>query len=135
MKVLTALMDVDVSIFAEEQVIMAVKSNLYDHATSVREAAVDMVGRAMALSEKHTASYLELILERVLDTGKSVRKRCVRILHELLCSQPTHPLATSILIKLAGRADDEDSIREVVSTVNLATSFGPGRFPCTGSWN
>jgi cohesin loading factor subunit SCC2 len=114
MKVLSNLIEVCEAIFADEKVKSAVKKNLYDAAVSVREAAVDMVGKAMALNPTHSNSYLDLILERILDTGKSVRKRCVRILYETLCSQPTHSSSTKILLKLATRAEDDDSIREIV---------------------
>ena len=114
MKVLSGLMEVSETVFAEEPVKAAVRSNLYDAAVSVREAAVDMVGKAMALNATHSSIYLDLILERVLDAGKSVRKRCVRILYELLCRQPMHPSGMKIMLKLVSRSDDDDSIREIV---------------------
>lgn len=114
MKVLSNLVEECESIFADEKVKAAVKQNLYDAAVSVREAAVDMVGKVMALNSAHSNSYLELVIERSFDTGKSVRKRCVRILYETLCSQPMHSASTKMLLTLVSRSDDEDSIREIV---------------------
>ena len=114
MKVLSNLVEECESIFADEKVKAAVKKNLYDAAVSVREAAVDMVGKVMALNSAHSNSYLELVIERSFDTGKSVRKRCVRILYETLCAQPLHSASTKILLTLVSRSDDEDSIREIV---------------------
>lgn len=114
MKVLANLVEECESVFADEKVKAAVKQNLYDAAVSVREAAVDMVGKVMALNSAHSNSYLELVIERSFDTGKSVRKRCVRILYETLCSQPMHSASTKMLLTLVSRSDDEDSIREIV---------------------
>ena len=107
----------------------AVHNCIQDSASSVRETAIDLIGRAMTASPATADSYLDMILDRVLDTGKSVRKRCVKILYQLLCAQPTHPWATKILLKISTRMDDEDTIRDMVLGTFRDLWFNPDDRP------
>lgn len=47
--------------------------------TSVREAAVDLVGKHVLQDVALMEKYNDLILERLLDKGVSVRKRVLRV--------------------------------------------------------
>jgi cohesin loading factor subunit SCC2 len=86
------------------------------------------------MDEQHADLYLETMLERVLDTGKSVRKRCIRILYDMLCANPLHQRAAMILVKLAGRVDDEDSIREMVTGAFRDLWFNSDLHPNTATY-
>ncbi len=53
---------------------------LQDEAISVREAAVELLGRHMEASPEVAATYFRVVVQATLDVGVSVRKRAVRIL-------------------------------------------------------
>ena len=51
-----------------------------DEAISVREAAVELLGRHMEQSPEVAGTYFHVVVQATLDVGVSVRKRAVRIL-------------------------------------------------------
>ena len=57
-----------------------VQARFLDQANSVREAAVDLIGRFIMIRPSLTEKYYPMIMERILDTGVSVRKRVIKIL-------------------------------------------------------
>ena len=133
-KVMTSLMQIDISIFGDEKVKHAIQVSILDAAASVRESMVDLLGKVMDMSEEYTNDYLPLVLERTMDTGKSVRKKCVQILYRVLAANPLHARAPDVLLRLAGRCDDEDSIRELIIGTFRDLWFNPDLQPRLGTY-
>ena len=58
---------------------MGVNHSFLDHSTSVREAAVDLVGKFVLSRPTLLDKYYDMIAARILDTGVSVRKRVIKV--------------------------------------------------------
>lgn len=69
---------------------VAVRTAVQDRAVSVREAAVDLIGKYMLSNAAVAEQYYDLISERIRDRGLSVRKRVIRILRDICLQQPNY---------------------------------------------
>jgi hypothetical protein len=83
---------------------------------------VELVGDVILKNPKYVASYLQLISQRVKDTGVSVRKRSITILGDLLLTETLDDTQiTDVLVSLSSRltslTEDSDSIKELVFKV------------------
>ncbi len=100
-----------------------------DEAISVREAALELLGRHMDVSPDVAAAYFQHIVQATLDVGVSVRKRAVRILWDccIRCS-PAAVGAVCVRQRLHMPLDPPDYMLMYVeaATVILAIS-GPAR--------
>ena len=100
--------------------------SLQDDAVSVREAAVDLLGRHMVSRQDLALTYFEVLATAVRDPGTSVRKRAVNIMWESCIKQPSFPEATQACVHILTRATDpEDSIQKLVSKVFHSLWFAP----------
>ncbi|TMW68669.1 hypothetical protein Poli38472_006137 [Pythium oligandrum] len=79
MKALGGIVDVDPMLMAETNVRTAVSRCFLDEATSVRQAAVDLVGKYITLQPLLFDRYFGMLSERLRDKGISVRKSVCRI--------------------------------------------------------
>lgn len=111
LKALSMVIAVDPLILGSSNVQNAVKSRFQDQSISVREAAVDLVGKYASSKIEFIEKYYSIIVERILDKGVSVRKRVVRILRDICVKQPNHSLVPKICVQLVTRINDEESIR------------------------
>uniref|UniRef100_A0A8C4R600 Nipped-B-like protein n=1 Tax=Eptatretus burgeri TaxID=7764 RepID=A0A8C4R600_EPTBU len=102
-----------------------VHGRLLDNATSVREAAVDLLGRSVLSRPILTAQYLDMLLERILDTGISVRKRVIKILRDICLDQPDCPRITEMCVKMIRRVNDEEGIKKLVNETFQKLWFSP----------
>lgn len=100
---------------------------------SVREAAVDLLGKHISSSRDLALVYFDVLATAVRDPGTSVRKRAVNIMRESCIKQPGFPRATQACVHILTRATDpEESIQKLVTKVfhNLWFSpVGPGKSP------
>ena len=107
---------------------------LQDDAVSVREAAVDLLGKHISSKQDLALTYFEVLATAVRDPGTSVRKRAVNIMWESCVKQPGFPKATQACVHILARAtDSEDSIQKLVSKVFHNLWFSPftGKlYPC-----
>ena len=104
-------------LLARQDLQIAMKSALLDASTSVREATVDLIGRFVLQSKSVSLvrKYADLIGERILDTGVSVRKRVIRILRDICVEFPEFEKNGEIQLKIIKRVNDEgDGIRKLV---------------------
>lgn len=68
-----------------------------------------------SLRPEFAEQYYDMISERILDVGLSVRKRVITISNKICTQQPNHPIVTKILLALISRINDEEqSIRDMV---------------------
>ncbi|GKF93620.1 sister chromatid cohesion protein SCC2 isoform X1, partial [Tanacetum coccineum] len=63
-----------------------VEGRFCDSAISVREAALELVGRYIASHSNVAPRYYGKVAERVKDTGVSVRKRAIKIIRDMCTS-------------------------------------------------
>jgi cohesin loading factor subunit SCC2 len=125
MKCLGNIVEVDQSILARKDMQLGVSQKLLDAAISVREAAVDLVGKYILTDVSLVDQYYDMISPRILDTGVSVRKRVIKILRDICSEFPEHPKIPDICIKMLRRVNDEENIQKLVMEVFMTMWFTP----------
>lgn len=127
MKCLTMIVEVDPGVLGLKEMQLGVSHSFLDHSTSVREAAVDLVGKFVLNRPELIDKYYELLSARILDTGVSVRKRVIKIMKEICVECPDYPKIPEICLKMIRRVNDEDGIRKLVLEVFQNMWFTPVR--------
>ncbi|KAG5443974.1 Nipped-B-like protein B [Clonorchis sinensis] len=127
LRCLSAVVEADPDVLARVDIERAVHSRLLDTSTSVREAAVDLLGRFLGRKPELTAQYYPMLAERILDKGVSVRKRVIRILRDICLEQPDFPRVAEICVKMIRRVNDEEGIKKLVNEVFQTMWFSPVR--------
>ncbi|XP_006006990.1 nipped-B-like protein isoform X2 [Latimeria chalumnae] len=125
MKCLSEVVAVDPSILARLDMQRGVHGRLMDNSTSVREAAVELLGRFVLCRPQLAEQYYEMLIERILDTGISVRKRVIKILRDICIEQPTFPKITEMCVKMIRRVNDEEGIKKLVNETFQKLWFTP----------
>lgn len=126
-KALKAAVQVSGPILKLEDVQEGVSRALQDEAVSVREAAVDLLGRHIGDSVELAEAYLDDLIQASRDTGTSVRKRALTILWESCIRLPNFPRAMETCVAVLQRsADPEESVRDLVAKVFQSLWFSPG---------
>ncbi|XP_075703710.1 nipped-B-like protein [Rhinoderma darwinii] len=125
MKCLSEVVAVDPSILARLDMQRGVHGRLMDNSTSVREAAVELLGRFVLCRPQLAEQYYEMLVERILDTGISVRKRVIKILRDICLEQPTFPKITEMCVKMIRRVNDEEGIKKLVNETFQKLWFTP----------
>lgn len=135
-KVLTMMLDVDPMLMANVHLKSAVCRCFSDEGISVRQAAVDLVGRYILLQPELIHDYYDLVAERIRDTGVSVRKRVIRILHNILLSTNArryHIKSMRKMVERIGDPEEETSIKDLVIETFEQAWFGSTRLTTSSS--
>lgn len=111
LRCLSAVVEADPGVLARADIEMAVRSRLMDISTSVREAAVDLLGRFLICRPELTQQYYSMLSERIRDKGVSVRKRVIRILRDICVEQTEFPRIAEICVMIIRRVNDEESVK------------------------
>jgi len=127
MKCLTMIVEADPSVLARVDMQLGVKHSFLDYSTSVREAAVDLVGKFVLSRPELIDKYYDMLSARILDTGVSVRKRVIKILKDICMECPDFPKIPEICVKMIRRVNDEEGIRKLVMEVFQNMWFTPVR--------
>ncbi|KAK8961903.1 hypothetical protein KSP40_PGU005225 [Platanthera guangdongensis] len=115
LRAVCAIVEADPEVLCDERVQTAVEERFCDSAISVREAALELVGRYIASHPEVGLKYFEKVSERIKDTGVSVRKRAIKIIRDLCTSNTTFPEATNAFIEIISRiTDEESSVQDLV---------------------
>ncbi|XP_051552283.1 nipped-B-like protein A [Myxocyprinus asiaticus] len=125
MKCLSEVVAVDPSILARSDMQRGVHGRLMDNSTSVREAAVELLGRFVLSRPQLTEQYYDMLIERILDTGISVRKRVIKILRDICLGQPNFSKITEMCVKMIRRVNDEEGIKKLVNETFQKLWFTP----------
>uniref|UniRef100_A0A672MRZ4 Nipped-B protein n=1 Tax=Sinocyclocheilus grahami TaxID=75366 RepID=A0A672MRZ4_SINGR len=125
MKCLSEVVAVDPRILARSDMQRGVHGRLMDNSTSVREAAVELLGRFVLSRPQLTEQYYDMLIERILDTGISVRKRVIKILRDICLEQPTFNKITEMCVKMIRRVNDEEGIKKLVNETFQKLWFTP----------
>ncbi|XP_063051762.1 nipped-B-like protein A isoform X2 [Engraulis encrasicolus] len=125
MKCLSEVVAVDPTILARKDMQNGVHCRLMDSSTSVREAAVELLGRFVLSRPQLTEQYYDMLIKRILDTGISVRKRVIKILRDICLEQPTFSKVTEMCVKMIRRVNDEEGIKKLVNETFQKLWFTP----------
>ncbi|XP_026815896.1 nipped-B-like protein isoform X1 [Rhopalosiphum maidis] len=127
MKCLTMIVEVDPGVLGLKEMQLGVSHSFLDHSTSVREAAVDLVGKFVLSRPELIDKYYDMLSTRILDTGVSVRKRVIKIMKDICIECPDYPKIPEICVKMIRRVNDEDGIKKLVMEVFQNMWFTPVR--------
>eukprot|EP00899_Mesostigma_viride_P002145 jgi/Mesvir1/11931/Mv00267-RA.1 len=117
MKAVSAVVEADPRVLGEARVQRSVEARFMDAGASVREAALELVGKHIVANKDVALQYYDHVAERVLDTAVSVRKRVIRILQELVLRHAGAGFdkATDACARLISRINDEEtSVQDLV---------------------
>lgn len=90
----------DPTILSQDVIAKAINNRMQDMATSVREAAVDLIGRFILTRPEVANQYYKMLTERILDTGVSVRKRVIKILRDLCLEVKNFPYIGDACVRI-----------------------------------
>nr|XP_036678385.1 nipped-B protein isoform X2 [Drosophila suzukii] len=125
MKCLANIVEVDPLVLKRKDMQMGVNQKFLDTAISVREAAVDLVGKFVLSNQELIDQYYDMLSTRILDTGVSVRKRVIKILRDICIEYPNFEKIPEICVKMIRRVNDEDGIQKLVTEVFMKMWFTP----------
>ncbi|XP_077981351.1 nipped-B-like protein isoform X2 [Glandiceps talaboti] len=130
---LTQVVEADPSMLARHDMEHGVHGRFMDHSTSVREAAVELVGKFVLKRPELIPQYYNMLIERILDTGISVRKRVIKILRDICIEIPDFPKVPEMCVKMIRRVNDEEGIKKLVNDTFQKMWFTPLRGSDTAS--
>ncbi|ESO95734.1 hypothetical protein LOTGIDRAFT_214826 [Lottia gigantea] len=125
MKCLTAVIEADPGILGRDDMQRGVHGRFLDQSTSVREAAVELVGKFILIRPELIPKYYEMLSERILDTGISVRKRVIRIFKDICIDQSDFDKIPEMCVKMIQRVNDEEGIKKLINEVFQTMWFSP----------
>ncbi|EEE66449.1 hypothetical protein OsJ_22834 [Oryza sativa Japonica Group] len=108
LRAVSSIVEADPEVLGDKRVQSAVEGRFCDSAISVREAALELVGRHIASHPDVGLKYIEKVAERIKDTGVSVRKRAIKIIRDLCASNPNTD-TTRAFVEIISRVNDEES--------------------------
>ncbi|KAI9121027.1 hypothetical protein K1719_008060 [Acacia pycnantha] len=115
LRAVSIIVEADPEVLGDKRVQSAVEGRFCDSAISVREAALELVGRHIASHPDVGFKYFEKIAERIKDTGVSVRKRAIKIIRDMCTSNASFSGFTRACTEIISRvSDDESSIQDIV---------------------
>ena len=118
-KAVATILAVDPDVMNRPIVKSSVEARLSDKSIKVREAVLGLVGKHILARQSLASGYYEIVRARLLDKGVSVRKQAVKILRNIMISQPKHPKRVDTCKYLLNLYDDkilcsEKSLRVIV---------------------
>ncbi|CDW55629.1 nipped B protein [Trichuris trichiura] len=105
----------------------SVEASCNQQSSNVREAAVELIGKLLSVRPESVELFYQVLTDRLLDTGISVRKRTIRILKEVCERRPDFEKISEIYSRILRRASDEESIVKLVADTFHALWFSPSR--------
>ncbi|XP_073038924.1 sister chromatid cohesion protein SCC2-like isoform X1 [Primulina eburnea] len=109
MRAVSIIVEADPEVLGDKFVHMAVEGRFCDSAISVRESALELVGRHIASYPDVGLKYFEKVAERIKDTGISVRKRAIKIIKDMCTSDTGFSLFSTACVEIISRINDEES--------------------------
>ncbi|XP_021751674.1 sister chromatid cohesion protein SCC2-like isoform X2 [Chenopodium quinoa] len=115
LRAVSIIVEADPDVLRDKRVQLAVEGRFCDSAISVREAALELVGRHIASHPDVGLQYFEKVAERIKDTGVSVRKRAIKIIRDMCTSNVEFVESAPACIEIISRiSDEESSIQDLV---------------------
>jgi cohesin loading factor subunit SCC2 len=117
LKAIEKIADANPKLMVIPKIRNAVIKRFMDTSISVREAVVSLVGSYVVQSPEVANAFHPAFMVGLNDSGLSVRKRTVHVLHEVLCNNPKYEgraEACSIMLRLAADPKQDDSVRDLI---------------------
>ncbi|XP_026405270.1 sister chromatid cohesion protein SCC2-like isoform X2 [Papaver somniferum] len=115
LRAVSFIVEADPEVLCEKRVQSAVEGRFVDSVISVREAALELVGRHIASHPDVGVKYFQKVAERVKDTGVGVRGRAIKIIRDMCTSNANFSEFTSACLQIISRvSDEESSIQDLV---------------------
>jgi hypothetical protein len=108
LKALAEVIDGNPALLREPKVKQVVIHSQRDLTVSVREAALDLIGRYLLTDLDFAYEYHDVVLACLEDKGISVRKRAMKILGDVCLKFPHHRSYTVLCVRLLHRLRDEE---------------------------
>ncbi|KAF9983459.1 Sister chromatid cohesion protein 2, partial [Mortierella antarctica] len=125
LKALSLIVTGDYAVLAQHDVRQTIALRLQDQSPSVRDAAIDLVGKYMLQDAVIRRAYYEIVSDRISDTGLNVRKRVLRLLKDMFY-EVDNVVRNDISSKLLLRVnDDETTVRDLAIKSVSEVWFGP----------
>ncbi|ETV99256.1 hypothetical protein, variant 1 [Aphanomyces invadans] len=131
LKALMMIVDSDPLLMGDDHLHQAITLSLSDEATSVRQSAVELVGKYIGLQPMLFPKYFAMLADRLRDKGISVRKSVLRIFKVYLQYTTIEPtVAESVskalraLVERIGIASEEESVKDTVLSTLQDVWFG-----------
>ncbi|KAF9950107.1 Sister chromatid cohesion protein 2 [Mortierella alpina] len=125
LKALSLIVTGDSAVLAQHDVRRTIALRLQDQSPSVRDAAIDLVGKYMLQDATIRKAYYEIVSDRISDTGLNVRKRVLRLLKDMFY-EVDDAVRNDISSKLLLRVnDDETTVRDLAIKSVSEVWFGP----------
>lgn len=116
-KALSQVVDADPKLMLHPAFKNAVSARFADEAKSVREAVVGLVGSFVVSCPELANAFHSSFLPRLQDEGVSVKKRTVKIFHDILMTNPNYTgraAACALMLKRAADPKEDDSVRDLI---------------------
>lgn len=114
MKSLTQIIEVDYNILCLPDVRRSVHARMTDPNAQVREATIELLGKFIVARPDLIQDYYNIIIERIKDSGTSVRKRIIRIMREYCEKNPEYENNCEMLSRIVRRVNDEEGVKKLV---------------------
>ncbi|ETV79061.1 hypothetical protein, variant [Aphanomyces astaci] len=132
LKALGMIVDCDPLLMADDHLHQAITLSLSDEATSVRQSAVELVGKYIGLQSMLFPKYFGMLADRLRDKGISVRKSVLKIFKTYLQHTPMNPndeaecvsKALRALVERIGVASEDESVKDAVLAILQDVWFG-----------
>lgn len=129
LKSLTTLLSYDPTIMRLPYVANSLKLRLVDASASVRDAAVEIVGKYVLQQPLNTTQYFDSLFDRCSDMSLSVRKRVLKLLKDLYATDVDKSVKLEIIEKLLFRTEDEEeSVQELATSTLREMWFVSAKF-------
>lgn len=118
-KAIASVAHIDPDMLSRRQFKWLIKTTLNDPSIGVRHNIVEALGNCIATTTSLAATdeYVSFLLKKLGDTGFSVRKAVVKILHLLLMRRRNHPQRSQIIKQLVQRyqfLEEEESLKAII---------------------
>ncbi|TDH70542.1 uncharacterized protein CCR75_005142 [Bremia lactucae] len=140
MKCLRGIVDVDPMLMAESSVQIAVEKCCVDEKSSVREAAVDLIGTYVLLRPTLLDRYFGVLAERIRDKGVKVRKSVCKIFKTAILMQDhartiileqefrRKSACMLCLVERVGNAAEDQALKKFIMDIFQEVWFGANRY-------
>ncbi|KAF9119017.1 Sister chromatid cohesion protein 2, partial [Mortierella sp. 14UC] len=126
LRALSLIVTGDYAVLSQMNVRRTIALRLQDQSPSVRDAAIELVGKYMLQDAAIRKAYYEIVSDRISDTGLSVRKRVLRLLKDMFHKTDDPEMRNDISQKLLLRVyDDETTVKDLATKSVSEVWFSP----------
>nr|XP_018896720.1 PREDICTED: nipped-B-like protein [Bemisia tabaci] len=113
-KCMFSVVEADPNLLFYSYIEISMKRSLTDPSCSLREKAVQFLGKQIFINKQIFEKYFPCILERVQDVRLTVRKATLSIIFKLFFEDPQYPGLSNLLVTILKRLDDDPTIVKAI---------------------